>query len=175
MSKTVPVSQPGIGDPFQHLASKIREMVITYLGSYENLDCLCLASPIIRKERQTSTLLLTSESLERKFGGSRNGAFVEAHMYLLLSKNGLSHKDFELWQRRKLPHPLFSTRSDMVFRMNALYHRLMDCFNFGPGLVPWFIQKLPSSVFACYAAQTFGNKGERFLASLNDATDVKKG
>lgn len=151
MSESTPVAQTGIRDPFQHLTSEIREMVITYLDCYKDFDSLYLASPIMRKERRTSTLLLTSESLESKFGGTRDVAFIEAHMYMLLSKNVLSDKNYKLWKKRKLPHPLFSTQSDIVFRMNALYQRLMDYFNFGSEIVPWFIRKLPYSVFACYA------------------------
>ncbi|SCN66467.1 uncharacterized protein FFB20_02215 [Fusarium fujikuroi] len=174
MSQSALVSQ-GVGDPFQHLASEIREMIVTYLDCYENLDSLCLASPIMRKERQTSTLLLTSEYLERIFGGTHDGAFIEAHIYSLLSKYGLSEENFALWKKRKLPHPLFSSRQDIVFRMNALYHRLMDCFNFGPEIVPWFIKKLPYSVFAHYAAAAFGRNGEKFPISLHDATNAEKG
>ncbi|KAF5532998.1 hypothetical protein FMEXI_12081 [Fusarium mexicanum] len=174
MSQGAPMSQ-GVGDPFQHLASEIRVMIITYLDCYENFDSLCLASLVMRQERQTSTLLLTAESLERIFGDTDDGAFIEAHMYSLLSKDGLSDENFALWKKRKLPHPLFSSRPDIVFRMNALYHRLMDCFNFGPEIVPWFIKKLPYSVFSHYAASAFGRNGERFPTSLHDATDVKKG
>ncbi|KAG4257483.1 hypothetical protein FPRO06_12329 [Fusarium proliferatum] len=174
MSQSELVSQ-GVGDPFKHLASEIREMIDTYLDCYENFDSLCLASPIMRKERRTSTLLLTSEYLEQNFGGTHDGAFIEAHIYSLLSKDGLSDENFALWKKTKLPHPLFSSRQDIVFRMNALYHRLMDCFNFGPKIVPWFIKKLPYSVFAHYAAAAFGRNGERFPMSLHDATDAKKG
>ncbi|KAF5592806.1 hypothetical protein FPCIR_5489 [Fusarium pseudocircinatum] len=136
---------------------------------------LCLASPVMRTERRTSTLLLTSEFLVQIFGGTHDGAFIEAHMYSLLSKDGLSDENFALWKKRQLLHPLFSNRQDIVFRMNALSHRLMDCFNFGPGIVPWFIKKLPYSVFAHYAAGAFERNGERFPASLHDARDVKKG
>ncbi|KAF5724899.1 hypothetical protein FMUND_456 [Fusarium mundagurra] len=174
MSQTAPASQ-GLGDPFQHLASEIREMIVTYLDCYEDLDRLFLASPVMRKERRTSTLLLTAESIERMFGDTLDGALIEAHVYCLLSKDGLSDENFALWKKRKLPHPLFSSRRDIVFRMNALYHRLTDSFNFGPEIVPWFIQKLPYSVFADWAAATFGRNGERFPTSLNDATDAKKG
>ncbi|CVL07324.1 uncharacterized protein FPRN_13737 [Fusarium proliferatum] len=174
MSQSELVSQ-GVGDPFKHLASEIREMIDTYLDCYENFDSLCLASPIMRKERRTSTLLLTSEYLEQNFGGTHDGAFIEAHIYSLLSKDGLSDENFALWKKTKLPHPLFSSRQDIVFRMNALYHRLMDCFNFGPKIVPWFIKKLPYSVFAHYAVAAFGRNGERFPMSLHDATDAKKG
>ncbi|KAF5643841.1 hypothetical protein F52700_2713 [Fusarium sp. NRRL 52700] len=173
MSQIAHVSQ-GVGDPFRNLASEIRELIITYLDCYANLDSLCIASPVMRKERQTSTLLLTAESLERMFGDADDGAFIEAHMYSLLSNDGLSDENFALWKKRKLPHPLFSSRRDIVFRMNALYHRLMESFNFGPEIVPWLIKKLPYSVYSHYAAVTYGRNGERFPTSLIDATDVKK-
>ncbi|EWG48980.1 hypothetical protein FVEG_16374 [Fusarium verticillioides 7600] len=82
------------------------------------------------------------------FGDTQDGALLEANVYCLLSKYGLSDESFALWHKRNLPHPLYSSRRDIVFRMNALYHRLMDSFNFGPKIVPWFTQKLPYSVCA---------------------------
>lgn len=173
MSQSELVSQ-GVGDPFKYLASEIREMIATYLDCYENFDSLCLASTIMRKERRISTLLLTSEYLEQNFGGTHDGAF-EGHIYSLLSKDGLSDENFALWKKRKLLHPLFSSPQDIAFRMNALYHRLMDCFNFGPEIVTWIIKKLPYSVFAHYAAAAFGRNRERYPVSLHDATDAKKG
>ncbi|KAF4341891.1 hypothetical protein FBEOM_4208 [Fusarium beomiforme] len=176
MSQTALASKSVARDPFERLPVEIREIIITYLGSYRNFDRLCLASPTIRQDRRTSKLLVCSESLDVKFGSSSDGALIHAHMYLLISKEGISDKDMRLWRERSLPHPLFSTRPGLVFQMDALYHSMMDRFKLGSELVLKFVRMDRNRGNSSYlATASFGIQGELFPTTLKYAKNYKKG
>ncbi|KAF9768877.1 hypothetical protein IL306_013771 [Fusarium sp. DS 682] len=175
MSRTALVSKSAARDPFERLPSEVREMLITYLGSYGNFDCLCLASPIINQDRRTSKLLTCSESLDLKFGDTHGGTLAHAYMRLFVSEEGISERNLKLFCDKKLPHPLFSRRPNLVFQIDLLYQRMIDCFNRGPEIVPEFIEKYYAVSYTFMVERAFGGQGQTFPTSLKYMRGGKRG
>ncbi|KAH7237042.1 uncharacterized protein BKA55DRAFT_543677 [Fusarium redolens] len=110
-------------------------------------------------ERRTNKLTACSDSILGKFD-RRN--FRAAHMRLLLSDGRLSETNWENYYPRTLVDPLFSTKPEMVYEMDALYGRLVDYFSLGPEIVRAFIERHADSYITHSVAKAYGKQGERF-------------
>ncbi|KAF5640082.1 uncharacterized protein FTJAE_4629 [Fusarium tjaetaba] len=160
-------------DPFFRLPSNVRQKIITNMDRYEWYDSLCKASVVMNHERHTNKLTICSDSVFNKFDqlydrysySSRwesRWRFKAAQVRCLLSDGHLSEDDWLGYWKFGLVNPLFSTKPEIVYDMEALHGRFGDYLSLGPEIVRTFIERHADECLTHHIVKAYGKHGERF-------------
>ncbi|KAH7220058.1 hypothetical protein BKA60DRAFT_570386 [Fusarium oxysporum] len=114
----------------------------------------------MNRERHTNKLTACSDSILGKF--NRWNFLLAAQVRCLLADGHLSQEDLEDYCERKLVDPLFSTKPEIVYEMDALYGRLVDYLSLGPEIVRAFIERHADRYLTHHIVKAYGKRGERF-------------
>ncbi|EXL99741.1 hypothetical protein NOF04DRAFT_5335 [Fusarium oxysporum II5] len=150
-------------DPFFRLSSNVREKIITSLDYYVWYNNLCKASVVMNHGRHTNKLTVCSDSIIGKFNfWNDRWNFRGAHVRCLLSDGHLSGINAVDYYNQTLMDPLFSTKPEIVYEMDALYGRLVDYLSLGPEIVRAFIERHADRYLTHRVVKAYGKHGERF-------------
>ncbi|KAF5625439.1 hypothetical protein F25303_11339 [Fusarium sp. NRRL 25303] len=158
-------------DPFFRLPSNVREKIITNMDCYVWYDSLCIASVVMDHERHTNKLTICSDSILNKFDQLNDRwnslweprwRFKAAQMRCFLSDSPLSKEDLWGYCKFGLGDPLFSTKPEIVYEMEALHGRLGDYLKLGPEIVRAFVERHADEDLIHHIVKAYGKHGERF-------------
>ncbi|KAH7195830.1 hypothetical protein DER44DRAFT_751454 [Fusarium oxysporum] len=160
---TITMKSVSAKDPFFRLPSNVREKIITSLDYYVWYNNLCKASVVMNHGRHTNKLTVCSDSIIGKFNfWNDRWNFRDAHVRCLLSDGHLSGINAVDYYNQTLIDPLFSTKPEIVYEMDALYGRLVDYLSLGPEIVRAFIGGHADRYLTHRVVKAYGKHGERF-------------
>ncbi|KAF5692740.1 hypothetical protein FDENT_2615 [Fusarium denticulatum] len=158
-------------DPFFRLPSNVREKIITNMDCYEWYDNLCKASVVMNHERHTNKLTICFDSIFHKFDqlSDRSNSlwqpcwrFQMAQLRCCLSDGHLSEEDTWGYCEGGLAEPLFSTKPEIVYEIEALHGSLGEYLSLGPEIVRTFVERHADERLTHHIVKAYGKHGERF-------------